>query len=140
MKQFIQVTFLIIATLMNSQDNGVCIKGPRFEAGEWVLTGGKSITEESFMFEKFNKTKHKTISEIFTFTKDGKVTYRLYNPEPLGMCGNGMLYLKSGTWSIKDDVVNLELEGGRIAESTFSIKGKYKVTMTGWETAAFKKL
>ena len=59
---------------------------------------------------------------------DGSLQQELYNPQHIGMCGNGMLYFQSATWRLDTNSIVFDIKGGRIAESTFHYIMTYEIT------------
>ncbi len=104
----------------------------------WILKKGwfdKPVIE----LERLDTNKHKSFGTKFSFELanvvgaynvfERRFSINIYNPDRLGMCGNGMLYVDKGEWTLKDKQLTLDLKGGYRLEGEFHYIIRYDVKM-----------
>lgn len=125
MKKNILFLVFIIVTQVQAQSD--ITDELRFR-GSWILKNGwfdKDVIE----LERLDSSRHKSYGTQFSFgyeakkgvynVFDKKFSVNVYNPERLGLCGNGLLYTDSGEWNILADELTIEIKGGYMLESEF---------------------
>lgn len=93
----------------------------------WVMKKGW-FGDETINLEILNKNKEKNIVELLIFNTNGVLKEELYNPQHVGMCGNGMLYFESATWRLDTNTIVFDVKGGRFADSQFHYIMTYEIT------------
>lgn len=95
---------------------------------EWILQKGW-FTQEEIVLEKKDIKKHISFSKQFIFKNNGKLEITIYNPQRMGLCGNGQLRIEKAIWSFIDNQLTIDIKGSHRYEDEFHYKIVYVVTI-----------
>jgi hypothetical protein len=101
--------------------------------GGWVLKQGSIDQSDShqLVFEKFDPQVHSSFHEVYHFERDGSFALSVHNPQNLGFCGNGMLSINSGKWTLEGGRLRLNIEGSRLAMYSWTLNRLFRVQADG---------
>jgi hypothetical protein len=94
---------------------------------DWIIKKGW-FGDEQMVLQVLDSSKVKELSNVLRFNRSGILSYSLYNPERLGLCGNGMLYLNVSTWEVSSNIISFDVKGGRLADNRFHYIMSYAIT------------
>ena len=95
----------------------------------WMLTDGW-FDQEELRFQRIeNPNAFDGWAQTFIFGEDKNISYQLLMPDGRGICGNGLLYIESGSYKIskRNKRLRLRLTGGHMLYDQFEYDIKYKV-------------
>ena len=102
--------------------------------GEWAIEGW--FGDSAITLKKFNPKKS---SLLLIFGKNDSLWQHMYFPEPVGVCGNGMLFFEKANWTLDKNIISFDIKGGRIDESKFEYKITYTISAISKQSIILKK-
>jgi hypothetical protein len=134
-RTFFAIMFLSIGIRLTAQ---VTVVNETALCDKWLLKNGW-LDKTTIELERLDTTKHTSFGTLFYFNVVNPIgvynvfehhfSISIYNPQKLGMCGNGMLYIDKGEWSIKGRELTIDVKGGYRLESEFHYIIVYNVEM-----------
>lgn len=96
---------------------------PNNYEGEWLLTS--NLFDSLLTFKRVELSDSSVIfGKKFSF-EEGSLKYDDFNPVP--SCGNGMFYMDTCHYKIKDNYFTFNFSGGFMVESIFDYSAEYKL-------------
>lgn len=109
---------------------------PTDHKGEWLLKS--NLFDSLLTFKRIELLDSSVIfGKKFNF-EDSALKYEDFNPVP--RCGNGMFYMDTSQYEIKDSYITLNFRGGFIAESSFDYSAKYVFIDKGYKHMTLKRI
>jgi len=108
---------------------------PQNHEGEWLLTS--NLFDSLLTFRRIELSDSLTVyGKKFTFEKE-TLKYEDFNPVPSS--GNGMFYMDTCDYQMKDDDFIFYFKGGYLVESSFEYRAKYTLLSVREKQIRFKR-
>ncbi|MEW6469077.1 MAG: hypothetical protein AB1458_09145 [Bacteroidota bacterium] len=105
---------------------------------DWVLKKGW-FGEDQIVLEKLDSLKAPEIAQVIRFSSPYTLSEYIYMRKNYGLCGNGMLYFESATWTLKDGELYFDVKGGHFAQDKFHYKIVYTIDSWSGDKLVLKK-
>ncbi|HEY6162552.1 MAG TPA: hypothetical protein VI112_15090 [Bacteroidia bacterium] len=133
MKRYWSASLLLLVTtcaLAQTSKSDLC--------RDWKIKKGW-FGDDNIVLEQLDTARQRSAAQVLAFKQEGALTTTYYNPQKVGVCGNGMLYFDAAAWSLNFNDITFDVAGGHFASDKFHYKMTYSVMLLSKGMLVLKK-